>query len=267
MSISTSGGEQRRPNVVTVGGKPGDKSAAKSKPGAPAKGGKPGGSRKPITPVKVSQGRNWGPIVMYAVVGVLTVGIIGWGVWATMGPGNPNRPWQERAADIEGIQAINRADLGRNHKFGSLPYEQKPAVGGDHNDVWQQCSGNVYDAPIPNEHAVHSLEHGAVWVTYRSDLPADQVAALAKKIEGKDFTMMSPVEGLDSAVTLQAWGYQLRLGDVNDERIDTFINALRQNATMEPGAACSGGNTAVGATPLTQEQVQQQFGGGMEQQG
>ena len=122
--------------------------------------------------------------------------------------------------------------------------------------------GNIYDAVIPSEHAVHSLEHGAVWLTYRSDLPANEVDALKAKVKGKQFTMMSPVDGLDAKVSLQAWGYQLKLDDVNDSRINDFITILAKNATLEPEASCSGGNTATGTTPLTEQQAQQRLGGG-----
>jgi hypothetical protein len=109
--------------------------------------------------------------------------------------------------------------------------------------------GDVYDAPIANEHAVHSLEHGAVWITYRPDLPKDQVDKLAAKVRGKEFMLMSPYEGLDSKISLQAWGYQLKVNSATDGRVDDFIKALRKNATMEPQAGCSGGITATGTTP------------------
>ena len=103
--------------------------------------------------------------------------------------------------------------------------------------------GDVYAEPIANEHAVHSLEHGAVWVTYKQGLAADQVAKLQTKVEGKDYMLMSPVAGLDKNVSLQAWGYQLKVDNADDTRIDEFIKDLRVNASMEPGAACSSGNT------------------------
>ena len=131
-----------------------------------------------------------------------------------------------------------------------------PPVGGAHNATPQNCNGNVYDAPIANEHAVHSLEHGAVWVTYKQGLPADQVAVLAKKVEGKDYTFMSPYTGLDKKVSVQVWGYQLKVDDVNDPRIDQFIKALRVNASIEPGATCQGGITATGTTPRELQQQQ-----------
>jgi hypothetical protein len=60
---------------------------------------------------------------------------------------------------------------------------------------------------------------------------------------------MSPYPGLDAPVSLQAWGYQLKLGAATDPRIDQFITALRIKAAPEPGAACSGGVTATGTTP------------------
>ena len=34
---------------------------------------------------------------------------------------------------------------------------------GEHNPVWQNCG--FYNKPVRDESAVHSLEHGAVWIT------------------------------------------------------------------------------------------------------
>jgi hypothetical protein len=254
MSLSTQGGEQRRPNVVTVGAKAGGKPGAKTPP-AGSGGGKGGSPRKPITPVKVNQGRNWGPIAVFGAVLLVAAGIIGWGAWAAFKPGSAGYPWAERAKGISGIQIFDRTKLTAGHSWDPKTYPQSPPVGGDHSFVWQQCMGNVYTSPIPNEHATHSLEHGAVWLAYRSDLPKDQVAKLAQKIANKPYTLMSPVDGLDAAVSMQAWGYQLKVQDANDARIDTFISALAENASAEAGAPCSGGNTATGTTPLTQEQA------------
>ncbi|MBB4960288.1 DUF3105 domain-containing protein [Micromonospora polyrhachis] len=292
MSISTPSGNQRRPSVVSTGKKPaaggkkppaGDKttsggkaadvkstsagkpaatkSAPAKKPGGdtrPTSGGK--GPRKPIAPVKVSQGRSWGPIALFVAVGVLAAGIIGYGAWAAF---KGARSWEDRAADIAGIvnfrDHADKSITSQEHAWGALTYAVSPPVGGKHNFNWQNCMGDVYAAPIANEHAVHSMEHGAVWITYRSDLPADQVSALAEKVRGNEYMMMSPVDGLDSPISLQAWGYQLKVDKADDSRVDEFIKALRQNANVEPGATCGRGITATGTTPrdLGKDQPQQ----------
>lgn len=273
MSISTSGGDQRRPSVVNTGkqpaagAKPGDRSTAKPAAKPVAKGGRPGGAnrpggkgpRKPVAPVKVSQGRNWGPIALFTAVGLLAAGIIGWAGYASF---QGAKPWDERAAEIDGIVNYRKQDptlvKGGVHKAGPLKYAQNPPVAGEHNNNIQNCEGNVYDAPIANEHAVHSLEHGAVWITYRPDLPQDQVAKLKAKVEGVEKTFMSPYTGLDSAVSLQAWGYQLKVPSANDERVDEFIKALRVNASIEGATApCGGGITATGTTPRDLQPPQQ----------
>src|ERR1044072_4962818 len=64
------------------------------------------------------------------------------------------------------------------HVWNTVTYKETPPVGGQHNNYWQQSA--VYAKPIHNEHAVHSLEHGALWITYRPDLPKAQVDALKK---------------------------------------------------------------------------------------
>jgi hypothetical protein len=258
MSMSTPGPE-RVPSTVKVGktsgqGKP-PASKAAGRPGGNRPAGKGGGKgRKPITPVKVSGGRNWGPIAVAGVVVLIAVGIIGYGVWAAARSSNESStPWAERAAAISGIvnyrENADKTITSRNHKTGSLTYSTNPPVGGDHNPRWENCTGNVYTEPIPKEHAVHSLEHGAVWITYKQGLPADQVEKLADKVNGQDYMLMSPIANLDKNVSLQAWGYQLKVDTVDDSRIDDFIKALRMNASVEPGATCSSGVTVTGDTP------------------
>jgi hypothetical protein len=251
-------GPERVPSTVRVDKKSGQgkpPAGKKTTPAAKSGGSRPGGAagkggtknRKPIKPVKVSGGRNWGPIVVAGVVVLIAVGIIGYGVFATV---KGNASWQDKAASISGIVNYraqkNPAIDSRNHKDGTLTYVTNPPVGGDHNPVWQNCMGDIYDQPIANEHAVHSLEHGAVWVTYKQGLDASQVDQLKAKVQGKDYMLMSPIANLDKNVSLQAWGYQLKVDNASDKRIDDFIKDLRLNASMEPGAACSSGNTTTG---------------------
>jgi len=165
-------------------------------------------------------------------------------------------PWTDRAAKIQGIVNYNAqkpAWLTANHKQGKLIFQVNPPVGGDHNPKWQNCMGDIYNAPIANEHAVHSLEHGAVWITYDSKLPSDQVAKLAERVKGLEYTLMSPVDNLGSPISLQAWGYQLKVDNASDSRIDAFLRALRKNAAQEQGAACSGGINVTGTEPRNLE--------------
>jgi Protein of unknown function (DUF3105) len=245
--------------------------------GARAPGGRPGsggrsaaatksGGRRPVTPVKVNQGRPWGPIMLYSGVGLVAVLIIGFGVYQIYQNG---RGWEDKANSISGLVNYRKKDKtfaqAGQHAWGPLTYKQSPPVGGTHNFNWQNCMGDVYDAPIANEHAVHSLEHGAVWVAYNpSKLSTAQVDQLAKKVRGKEYMFMSPYPSLDKAVSLQAWGYQLKVDSSTDPRIDQFVSALRKNASIESGALCSGGITETGTTPhdLGKDQPQQ---GGQQQ--
>jgi hypothetical protein len=106
--------------------------------------------------------------------------------------------------------------------------------------VWQNCG--IYDKPIPTENAVHSLEHGAVWVAYQPELPAADIEALQQQAQGERYLLLSPYPGLRSPVVLTAWQVQLELDSVGDERVWEFIDEYRQGPTTpEPGASCQDG--------------------------
>lgn len=142
----------------------------------------------------------------------------------------------------EALSGLARAvGLERSHDE-EIVYagEGLPPMGGVHSGIWQNCG--VYDEPIDAKHAVHSLEHGAVWVTYHPDLPDDGVASLREVVSGEPFVLLSPFEGLKSPVVLTAWGIQLEVDSADDDRIATFIERYERGPqTPEPGAICHDG--------------------------
>lgn len=144
----------------------------------------------------------------------------------------------DSAASIVGVQSF--ADLDRRHVEGPVTYPQTPPVGGPHAAAWQNCG--FYTAPVAEETGVHSLEHGAVWITYRSDLTQDQFPKLRELGEAEPYVLVSPVADLPAPVIASAWGKQLTLASVVDTRLDDFVHLYQQGAqTPELGAPCSGG--------------------------
>lgn len=132
-------------------------------------------------------------------------------------------------------------DVGsRNHVEGPVRYAQNPPVGGDHSAVWQNCG--FYREPVPVEQAVHSMEHGAVWITYRPDLPAETIAELQRFTVGRSHVLVSPRPGDPAPVVASAWGRQLLLDRVDDPRLEQFIRAFRlASSAPERGGPCEGG--------------------------
>jgi len=128
---------------------------------------------------------------------------------------------------------------GGQHTMGVVDYAQSPPAGGEHNNIWQ--NSGFYEEPVRNETVVHTLEHGAVWITYSPDLPEAQVETIRDLVEGQDCVLASPYEDLPSPVVASAWGKQLRLEGADDPDLERFIGAYRQGSqTPEPGAPCTG---------------------------
>jgi len=133
------------------------------------------------------------------------------------------------------------------HDAGPISYVESPPMGGAHNVVWQNCG--IYEAPIHNEHAVHSMEHGAVWITYRPDLPADQVARL-RALASDDYLLLSPYPGLAQPVVASSWNRQLTFDSADHPGLPAFIGRFKNNpeTTPEFGALCASGTSALATT-------------------
>lgn len=230
--------------------KPTDKKSAARRAGSGSR--PPGKASRGRQPVKVAKlGLPWGTIVLAGIAALVSLSIVGYGVWYSWDAGKPFG--ERRGQQIESIENYRAKDvkwLTQNHVDGKVAYETSPPVGGNHNGAWQNCAGDVYSKQIPNEHAVHSLEHGAVWITYRPGLAQSQIDTLARKVNGTEYLLMSPFPGMDTPISVQAWGFQLKLADASDARIDEFITQFRLTASLESGASCSNGVTATGGLPV-----------------
>ncbi|MFJ9538226.1 DUF3105 domain-containing protein [Streptomyces sp. NPDC101225] len=132
--------------------------------------------------------------------------------------------------------------LTRNHVRTTVNYPMHPPVGGDHNPVWLDCNGDVYTKAVKDENAVHSLEHGAVWVTYTDKAAKKDVATLAAKVKQTPYSLMSPYPNQSAPIELSAWGHQLSVESADDPKVAKFFETYVQGKqTPEPGASCTGG--------------------------
>ncbi len=145
---------------------------------------------------------------------------------------------------VTGADGVKKWDgeLSQNHVQKTVDYAMTPPVGGDHNPVWQNCNGDVYTDPIKNENAVHSLEHGAVWVTYNSKASEADIKAFTERVKKTPYSLMSPVEDQKDPLMLSAWGHQRTVKSATDPDVDKFYETFLQGEqTPEPGAPCNQG--------------------------
>ncbi|MEU8744891.1 DUF3105 domain-containing protein [Streptomyces sp. BPPL-273] len=185
-------------------------------------------------------------ILTITISTIIVAGLVGWGAY-TINSANEKEEQEATAAKkpVQGEKTWNAKKLSRNHVQNTVDYPMNPPVGGDHNQAWMTCDGTVYSKAIANESAVHSLEHGAVWVTYNDKASDSDTKTLAEKVSKTPYTLMSPAADQSGKIMLSAWGSQLTVDKASDPRVEQFLTKYVQGAqTPEPGAACTGGLTA-----------------------
>ncbi|EAR24065.1 hypothetical protein A20C1_02334 [marine actinobacterium PHSC20C1] len=147
------------------------------------------------------------------------------------------------AIEIDGLQ--NYPDTAAGHVQGAVEYAQSPPAGGEHAAAWLNCG--IYTEPVPNENAVHALEHGAVWITYNPDeVTGNDLKSLQDAVPST-YSVLSPMPDLQSPVVISAWANQVELNGVDDPRLQDFVDKFWQAGdSPEIGASCSGGVDAPG---------------------
>ena len=127
-----------------------------------------------------------------------------------------------------------------DHVLEEVGYPTRPPTGGDHFPYWQNC--HFYTSPLIDEVAVHSLEHGAVWVAFRPDADPEMLASIRSRVDSESHLLASPYPGLGSPLVLSAWERQLTVQDWGDPAVEAFLDRYlgrRSPTAPEAGALCS----------------------------
>jgi hypothetical protein len=238
-ATATKAGGAKATATKSGAGRPGAKStgnrASAARAARAAAVGSSGNRSRPKS-LAVKRRAPWGLIITCVLVVVFAAAVIGYAVSRPKKVSADNAPYVRN--EIAAAKAINgvvfKKEVNHTHVTSLVKYDMSPPIGGNHSQVWADCSGTVYPKQIANENAVHPLEHGAVWITYRPGLSAASIATLAKLVTGQNYTFMTPYAGLKAPISLQAWNYQLFVNSPTDSRIAAFIKALRNNPGTTP---------------------------------
>jgi len=120
-----------------------------------------------------------------------------------------------------------------------VAFDTSPGIGGAHYPFWQNCG--FYDLEAIEGAATHTMEHGAVWITYNadrvSDAELDELRALAA---GNSKLLISAYDHPEKLV-LSAWGVQHREDALSpsDAAVSEFITDWVDNSELpEAGVTC-----------------------------
>jgi hypothetical protein len=100
---------------------------------------------------------------------------------------------------------------------------------GNHAPVWQ--NHGFYEKPVKDRYAVHSLDHGVVWITYRPNLPAGLMDKPCSYSDWR-YVLVSPYHAQDVLVIATSWRVQLKLNGADGPRLRQFVTQVESPSSL-----------------------------------
>lgn len=154
----------------------------------------------------------------------------------------------------EVILGVSHADQGQNHIAQGAKhnaYNSDPASSGPHYaDSSAPTPWGVYTQEVPQEVFIHNEEHGGVIISYKPDLPADQLkklqALFAPPYSNTQFkpikAIITPRSKNTHAIELASWTWTLNLDQYDEATITKFY---LQHVGKSPEATAGPNNAPI----------------------
>lgn len=157
------------------------------------------------------------------------------------------QPQKTRLGTVHVSQGEKHIQRDEKHE----PYNSDPASSGPHYaDAGAPIDWGIYTQEIPEEVFLHNEEHGGVIITYKPDLPADQLKSLRSlfaspykdpKFQPARFILMPRAKNTQ-AIELASWTRTLGL-DTYDE--NTIKQYYLDNANRGPESGAKPTNVPI----------------------
>ena len=153
-------------------------------------------------------------------IAIATTVIIGVGVWLLGAQGTKEQT--KLSKPLIGEAMVNE---GANHVPAGtkVDYNSNPPTSGPHYADSQPAG--IYDKEVPDGNLIHSMEHGAVILWFKSDISASDSAKLKSIFNESSVSkkIMVPRNSLDVPIALTSWGRLLKLQIIDKDQIKTFM--------------------------------------------
>jgi hypothetical protein len=168
--------------------------------------------------------RNWGIAII-----VLVVGIVGFTQLTKKSPEQIEFEQEVKAVSLDGkveefpIEGREHVPIGT-----SVDYQTNPPTSGNH--LAQPKEWGIFTNEIDDMQAVHSMEHGGIWISYK-DINEEEIAVLEDiGKQNSQSTLVSPRSGNDNKIVVASWGKVMRLEIADKALIQKYIDTYKNQS-------------------------------------
>ncbi|MBL4694249.1 DUF3105 domain-containing protein [Candidatus Gracilibacteria bacterium] len=133
----------------------------------------------------------------------------------------------ERQGVHHTIQGSEHIVVGGAH----AAYTTNPPTSGDHHA--NAARWGIYDSSLPDEQLVHNLEHGGIWISYKT-LGEGELAQLEDFAnDHSQSVILTPRAANDSNIAFTSWGRLLEMDVLDMGKLELFYKG-NKNRSPEP---------------------------------
>ncbi len=120
------------------------------------------------------------------------------------------------------IQDRDHIQIGQPHPA----YNSNPPTSGWHYPA--PADWGFYNEELPDELLVHNLEHGGIWISYRSAEDTELINQLVALLRGyRSKVIITQRSRNDTPLAVAAWGHLMKLDRYDNAALVTFIRRFK----------------------------------------